>query len=261
MALRTWLEMRSETGPVREKNEDSVGALGAPQTRPGVDAVYVVADGLGGHEMGEVASALAVELLLGAYKAQGTQQPLLAPASLEGSLAETLRSMNRAINRAALARRGQYWGPQASGMATTVTAALLAGDALYLGHVGDSRAYLFRKEQLVQLTEDHSWVAEQVRRGLLRPQEAERHPMLNVITQTVGLGEPIVPFTSTQPLAPGDRLLLCTDGLCGFLRDQAIARVLQRFPSQGAVDALIEASIAAGSKDNVTALLVTFEAA
>ncbi len=261
MALRPWLEMRSEKGPVREKNEDAVGALERPQPWPGVDGVYVVADGLGGHEMGEVASALAVELLLGAYKAQATQQSPLPPVSLEASLAETLRQMNQAIYRAATTRRARLWGLEAPGMATTVTAALLAGDALYLGHVGDSRAYLFRQGKLVQLTEDHSWVADQVRRGLLTPQEAERHPMLNLITQTVGLGEPIVPFTSTQPLAPGDRLLLCTDGLCGFLSDQAIARVLQRFPGQGAVDALIEAASAAGSNDNVTALLVNFEGA
>ena len=259
MALRPWLEMRSEKGPVREKNEDSLGALERPQTRPGLGGVYVVADGLGGHEMGEVASALAVELLLGAYRAQEAQQSPLPPVSLEDSLAETLRGMNQAIYRAASARRSQLWGLQAPGMATTVTAALLAGDALYLGHVGDSRAYLFRKGQLVQLTEDHSWVADQVRRGLLTPQEAARHPMLNLITQTVGLGEPIVPFTSTQPLEPGDRLLLCTDGLCGFLSAQATVRVLNRFPGQGAVDALIEAAIAAGSNDNVTALLVTFE--
>ena len=259
MHLRPTIEMRSEKGPVRENNEDSMSVLQAPETRPGIDALYVVADGLGGQAHGEVASAMAVDLLLQAYHAGDTQEPPLTPSSIEASLTDTLRDINERIHEAGTTGEGLHRDPFRAGMATTVTTALLAGDAIYLGHVGDSRAYLLRQGQLIQLTEDHSLVAEQVRRGLIRPEEAERHPMRNVLTQTVGLGQAIVPFTTTQPLEQGDRLLLCSDGLNGFLGDQAIADIIEESQGENTVDALIEAAIAAGGTDNVTVLLVTFD--
>ena len=259
MRFRTAVEMRSEKGPVREKNEDCVGALDALETRPGIDALYVVADGLGGHEHGEVASAMAVDLLLDAYRAKEPADPPLLPSSIEDSLAQTLHYANHAIYDAGKARQTLLMGLGRAGMATTATAALLAGDSIYLGHVGDSRAYLLRGGQLTQLTEDHSLVADQVRQGLLRPEEAERHPMRNILTQTVGMGETIVPFTRTLAVEEGDHLLLCSDGLHGFLNDQAIAAIMLREQDNGSVaDAFIEEAIAVGGTDNITVLLVSF---
>ena len=147
--------------------------------------------------------------------------------------------------------------PERPGMATTLTAALLAGDTLYLGHVGDSRAYLLRRGRLTQLTEDHTVVAEQVRRGILRPEEARDYPS-NVLTQAVGLEQPIVPFTTSLALEEGDCLLLCSDGLHGFLEDQAMADIVETEGGPTAVDSLIAEAIAAGSNDNITAMLVCF---
>ena len=258
MGFRTTVAMRSEKGPVREKNEDCMGLLQSPDTRHGVDAVYVVADGLGGHEKGEVASAMAVELLLGSYRrSEDADQEHLSSASLEPSLVQVLHYISQVICDVGLTGESMHRNPQRPGMATTLTVAVLAGDSLYLGHVGDSRAYLLRRDMLTQLTEDHTVVAEQVRRGILRPEEARDYPS-NVLTQAVGLEQPIAPFTTSLALEEGDCLLLCSDGLHGFLDDQAIARTIQKGGDLKAVDSLIADAIAAGSTDNITAMLVCF---
>ena len=228
MSFPTTVEMRSEKGPVREKNEDCVGLLQAPETRQGTDALYVVADGLCGHENGEVASAMAVDLLLKSYGIEdtdNTSQPV-------ASLVQTLRDISEAIYSVGASGEAMHRDPNRAGMATTVTAALLAGDTLHLGHVGDSRAYLLRRGQLTQLTEDHTLVADRVRQGILSPKEARHHPS-NVLTQAVGLEHPITPFSASIPLEEDDRLLLCSDGLHGFLDDQTIAEIIQRDEGEG----------------------------
>ncbi len=252
MELRASVEMRSDRGPVREKNEDSVGFLAAADARPGIDGVYAVADGLGGHERGEVASAMAIASLLRAYGAEGRDGPN------EMGLAETLRGIDQEIADAGVSGEALHRDPMAAGMATTLTAAVLVGDTLHLGHVGDSRAYLMRDGRLIQLTEDHSLVADRVRQGLLTAEQAALHPQRNVLTQALGEGLPIAPFTAAQSVAPGDTLLLCTDGLHGFLDDQAIADTILGSRPGSAADALIARAIGAGSNDNVTVLLVYF---
>ena len=259
MSFRTTVETRSEKGLVREKNEDCAGLIQSPATRQGTDAVYVVADGLGGHENGEVASAMAVDLLLKSYDIKGADKTSLSIATLEPSLAQTIRDISEAIYGVGTSGEAMHRDPSRAGMATTVTAALLAEDTLYLGHVGDSRAYLLRRGRLTQLTEDHTQLADQVRQGILSPEEARRYPG-NVLTQAVGLEYPITPFTKSVPLEEGDRLLLCSDGLHGFLDDQTIAEIIQREEGEGVVDSLIAEAIAMGSNDNITALLVSFTA-
>ena len=260
MELRASAEMRSERGPVREKNEDSLGFLVAPETRPGIDAVYAVADGLGGHERGEVASAMAIATLLRTYGAEGPDGPSASSGPHGASLAETLNGIDQEIAAAGASGEALHRDPLTAGMATTLTAALLVGNSLHLGHVGDSRAYLLRGTRLSQLTEDHSLVADRVRQGLLSADEAARHVQRNVLTQALGEGLPIAPFTAAQPVAPGDTLLLCTDGLHGFLGDRAIADTILGSRPSSAVDALIARAIDAGSNDNVTVLLVSFTA-
>ena len=235
MSFRTTVNMRSEKGPVRGKNEDCAGLLQAPDTRHGTDALYVVADGLGGHENGEVASAMAVDLLLKSYGIAPADDTPISADSLEPSLAQALRDVSEAIYGVGASGEAMHQDPNRAGMATTVTAALLAGDTLYLGHVGDSR----------------------VHQGILGPEEASQYPS-NVLTQAVGLEHPITPFTASVPLQDGDRLLLCSDGLHGFLDDKAIAEIIRQGDGEDVVDSLISEAISSGSNDNITALLVSF---
>ena len=211
--------------------------------------VFAVADGLGGHQGGEVASAMAVEPL----------------AALDGrafaSAQEAAEALAGAIREANLAilRRGRS-DPELWGMGTTVTAAAVATDrVLQLAHVGDSRAYLLRKgAPLRQLTTDHTVVEEAVERGLLTRQQAAVHPQRGVVTRAVGL-DPEVRIDLPEPLElePGDQVLLCSDGLTEVVDDDQIAGVLaDRADGGDACQALIAAANQAGGPDNVTVVLL-----
>ncbi len=211
--------------------------------------VFAVADGLGGHQGGEVASAMAVEPL----------------AALDGrafadadQAAEALTAAIRAANQAIL-QRGRS-DPELWGMGTTVTAAAVAHDrVLQLAHVGDSRAYLLRKgAPLRQLTTDHTVVAEAVERGLLTREQAAIHPQRGVVTRAVGL-DPDVRVDLPEPLElePGDQVLLCSDGLTEVVDDDQIAGVLADQVDGGdACGTLIAAANRAGGPDNVTVVLL-----
>ena len=258
MALQTRVEMRSDKGPVRQNNEDCMGVLEAPDVRPGIDAIYIVADGLGGHERGEDASQMAVDLLLKEYGAHGPSGNAPIDDSLEASLSRSLRGISQAVYEAGLSGPSMHRDPQRAGMATTATVALLSGDRLHLGHVGDSRAYLLRGGRLTQLTEDHTVAAEQERAGV-RLREEVRAYLSNSLTQAVGLEQPITPFTASLSLEAGDRLLLSSDGLHGFLDDETIASVVLSEPHGKVVDALVARAIAGGSTDNITIVLVSFD--
>lgn len=256
MFLATF-DMRSEKGPVREKNEDSLGALQPPNTPPGVDGVYVVADGLGGHHSGEVASAMAVELVIKEYRTGGSGGVPAPGNDPAAHLSQLLRRVSQVIWSVGVTGESMHRDPDRPGMATTATVALVMGRSLVLGHVGDTRAYLLRGTHLTRLTEDHTLVAEQVRRGVLTAEEAKGRPS-NVLTQAVGLEQPIAPFTHTTEIQEGDRLLLCSDGLHGFLEDSAIAAAVGREQIPGTADFLIALALAAGTDDNITALVVGF---
>jgi len=211
--------------------------------------VFAVADGLGGHQGGEVASAMAVEPL----------------AALDGrafadadEAAEALTAAIRAANQAIL-QRGRS-DPELWGMGTTVTAAAVAHDrVLQLAHVGDSRAYLLRKgAPLRQLTTDHTVVAEAVERGLLTRQQAAIHPQRGVVTRAVGLDpDVLVDLPEPLELEPGDQVLLCSDGLTEVVDDEQIAGVLAEQVDGGdACGTLIAAANRAGGPDNVTVVLL-----
>ena len=211
--------------------------------------VFAVADGLGGHQGGEVASAMAVEPL----------------AALDGrafadadEAAEALTAAIRAANQAIL-QRGRS-DPELWGMGTTVTAAAVAHDrVLQLAHVGDSRAYLLRKgAPLRQLTTDHTVVAEAVERGLLTRQQAAIHPQRGVVTRAVGLDpDVLVDLPEPLELEPGDQVLLCSDGLTEVVDDDQIAAVLaDQADGDDACATLIAAANRAGGPDNVTVVLL-----
>jgi PPM family protein phosphatase len=232
---------RTDVGLARSGNEDS-HLRGR--------TVFAVADGLGGHRGGEVASAMAVEPL-GAVDGRAFADADQAAEALTGAI----RSANQAILRESRA------DPELWGMGTTVTAAAVAagGGVLQLAHVGDSRAYLLRTgAPLRQLTTDHTLVAEAVERGLLSRQQAAVHPQRGVVTRAVGL-DPEVQIDLPDPLElePGDQVLLCSDGLTEVVDDDQIAGVLAEEADGGdACGALIAAANRAGGPDNVTVVLL-----
>jgi serine/threonine protein phosphatase PrpC len=211
--------------------------------------VFAVADGLGGHQGGEVASAMAVERL-GALDGRSFAEPTQAAAALADAIADA----NQAILERGVADQ-ELWG-----MGTTVTAAAVVGDlVLQLAHVGDSRAYLLRGDGPPrQLTTDHTVVAELVRRGRLTPQQAASHPERSILTRAVGL-DPNVQVEQPAPLGlqPDDQVLLCSDGLTETVADEQLAQVLAgQADGDDACQALIAAANAAGGPDNITVVLL-----
>jgi PPM family protein phosphatase len=211
--------------------------------------VFAVADGLGGHQGGEVASAMAVERL-GALDGRSFAEPTQAAAALADAIADA----NRAILERGVADQG-LWG-----MGTTVTAAAVVGDlVLQLAHVGDSRAYLLRGDGPPrQLTTDHTVVGELVRRGRLTPQQAASHPERSILTRAVGL-DPNVQVEQPAPLGlqPGDQVLLCSDGLTETVADEQLAQVMAgQADGDDACRALVAAANAAGGPDNITVVLL-----
>ncbi len=227
---------KSDTGLRRDLNEDRYFADGR---------LFIVADGMGGHRAGEVASARSIKVVieyLAAESGKGTPETILAEAIMRANevIFEEARS-----------------DAQLAGMGTTFTCALLAGRRAVIGHVGDSRAYLWRAGQLTQLTEDHSLVAQLVREGRISPEEAFTHPQRNIITKALGV-EPVVDVdVATYSLEAGDLLLLCSDGLTTMLRDSEIAAHVARTRDLDELaDLLIAEANARGGVDNITVVLV-----
>jgi protein phosphatase len=225
----------THAGRVRRKNEDAYFA--APP-------LFAVADGMGGALAGELASRIAVQAL----------GELIEEGSDEERLAATIRLANRRVAERATS------DPRASGMGSTVTAALVGPSSVSFAHVGDSRAYLWRGSMLTRLSDDHSLVAEWVKAGALAPEEAALHPQRSVITRALGADWQVEVDTWTLPARTGDVILLCTDGLTGFVDDAAIAETLAREGDlNAAVRALVDAANAAGGEDNITAVAVRLE--
>ncbi len=226
----------TDVGMVREGNED--GFLIDDRLQ-----LFAVADGMGGHQAGEVASATALEALR-ASVATGT------------ALEQAVTAANAAVFEKASADEALR------GMGTTLTTLSIDPDGaeLLVGHVGDSRAYLVRDGELRQITEDHSLVEELVREGRLTPEQADVHPQRSIITRALGIDAAVNVDLVPVEIQPGDRILLCSDGLTTMLRPSDIATVLRREPDPGrAADLLVDAANAAGGEDNITALVVEVE--
>ncbi|HXR31911.1 MAG TPA: Stp1/IreP family PP2C-type Ser/Thr phosphatase [Solirubrobacterales bacterium] len=228
---------RSDTGRQRNANEDSF-FVRAP--------IFVVADGMGGAQAGEVASRAAAD----AFDVDLPQGPP------ERILRETIVSANRAIHDLARA------DPSRAGMGTTLTAAIVDAEAeeVAIGHVGDSRAYRLRAGKLEQLTRDHSLVEEMRRKGQLTDAQAEDHPQRSIITRALGPEPEVEPDLQTVAAAPGDVFLICSDGLTTMLGEEQIAKQLGRASSMdAAVRALVDEANRAGGRDNITALAFRLE--
>ena len=238
MTLRIAEEaVRTDTGRQRNANEDS-HFTAAP--------LFVVADGMGGAQAGEVASKAAAESFAG-------ELPKAAP---EQVLEATIEGANRTIHE--LARKD----PGLAGMGTTITAAIvdLEAEEVAIGHVGDSRAYRLRGGKFEQLTRDHSLVEEMRRKGQLTDAQAEDHPQRSIITRALGPEPEVQVDLQTVPAQPGDVFLICSDGLTTMLGDEQIARLLARATSlQSAVKALVDEANRAGGRDNITVVAFRLE--
>lgn len=225
----------TDIGRVRTHNEDSI--LAQPP-------LFVVADGLGGHEAGEVASSIAVETVR-------DHSPKRADAN---ALARAAKAANREVIRAAREGIGR------AGMGTTLTAVLVEGTHLAIAHVGDSRAYLMQGPHLMQLTDDHSMVAEMIKRGELTEEESRVHPQRSIITRALGTDANMTPDAFEVQAHPGDRLLICSDGLTGMLEDEKIANLLVAYRDpEVTAKALIAAANEAGGGDNISVVIVDID--
>lgn len=249
LAKLAWA-MRSEPGEVRPHNEDFAGVYAPtiPDDAWDRGPLFVVADGLGGHAAGEVASRTAVEAALSAWKT-GT------PGAPHQALRSAIRAANVAVFDAAMQRRHR-------GMATTFTGLTLAGREAIVGHVGDSRCYLVRKDATTQLTSDHSRVGEMLRAGLITAEQAANHPARSMISRTVGSEPSVQVDIVRQPTQAGDIFVMCSDGLWDVVGRGDITEVVGSIgtpavPTVTAVaDTLIELALTRNSPDNVTVLVV-----
>lgn len=244
---------RTDVGCVRKHNEDSL------HLDPGL-GLFVVADGLGGHAAGEVASRIVVERVA-KFIEQTIEKDRTWPLEYDVNLSYDGNRLKVALllSDHAIAEDIRK-NPERETMGSTVVAGLLHGSKLTLAHVGDSRAYLINAEGIRQLTRDHSWVAEQVANGILTPSEARIHPFRNVITQALGNGGELDVSVQELEFKVLDRLLLCSDGLSGMINDSEILEIVQQSATlQEAVDQLIEAAKENGGEDNVTVILVSRE--
>lgn len=244
---------KTDIGKVRSGNEDSCRVIEGKDAPDRVDAIMVVADGMGGHAAGEVASEMTADgvvRLLTSRPADAT----MPEGGYSQLLGQVLSEVNREVYRA-----GQK--PEYHGMGTTCTVGVLKGSQLYIAHVGDSRAYLMRDRELVQVTRDHGWVAEQLEAGNLTPEEAEHHPYRNVVTRAVGTAAEVQVDTFFESVAPGHRVLLCSDGLHSVVGDSEIAPVLGDGDVEAVCDGLIDLANANGGPDNITVVVAEIGAA
>ena len=236
----------TDTGRVRDHNEDQYLALGGEQSPPGAGALLVVADGMGGHAAGEVASLMAVQHIEERFRS-GVYSSV-DDKDLEEALRELLGDVNRAVLTA-----GQ--DPDKRGMGTTCTLVIIKGQQLYFSHVGDSRAYLLRDGQLNQITTDHSWVEEAVATGTMTREEARIHPKRNIITRAIGLEADLKVDTDQLSLQRGDLVLLCSDGLNSMIPDEDILKTLQESSTDTVCANLIKAANDAGGHDNTSVVI------
>ncbi len=240
---------RSDIGLRRKVNQDAFltdDTLG----------LYVVADGMGGHAAGEVASREAVDTVYGMVKRGLETMPDLRGPLAHDRVRAACRLLEGAVQAAtymvfALAELDR----EKHGMGTTISAALVLGDFTVTAQVGDSRIYLLRDFRVTQLTEDHTLINWQIREGLITPDEAKRSPNKNVITRAVGNRDYVQVDTGPVSVAKGDRLLLCSDGLHGYLKENEIISIGTK-PGEEAVRAFIDLANDRGGKDNITAVLV-----
>jgi protein phosphatase len=245
----------SDTGRVRKTNEDKF--ISDPEFR-----LFAVADGMGGHSAGEVASRLAIETVTGFIRRSATDTEFSWPYGLDKTLSFDGNRLRTAVH---LANRKVFRTAESSddydGMGTTFVGMLVNDGRVSVAHVGDSRVYLLTSDHLAQLTFDDTWAATILAQDpSLDPAEIARHPMRNVLTNVIGARDHVDVHLTEAPVAPGDIMLLCSDGLHGVLDSDTIQGILTKHVDVNAASrALIDAALDGGGRDNVTALVVRYE--
>ena len=238
----------TDVGRRRESNEDDF------LLEPG-RGVYAVADGMGGHAAGEIASRLAIETLRDvSLRDEATGERMTADDAAEWLRRAVVEANRRICDSIRLHEERR-------GMGTTVVALVHSGRDAVVGHVGDSRLYLLRGEEFLRLTSDHSWVNEQVKLGLMNDDTAQRHPMRNIVTRALGSRPDVLVDVASLEVQPEDVFLLCSDGLNTMLSDEQIQAILadQRRDPEAACRALIQEANRHGGEDNVTVIVTRFE--
>lgn len=239
---------KTDIGLVRKNNEDNFGY----DLRHGI---FVVCDGMGGQQAGETASKIAVDTVLDYFRQDRRHSPV-AGTGFDGvsaraaALANAIQLANQSIHESG-ARNLQY-----AGMGSTIVAVSVEGTLFSIANVGDSRIYLIRKKDVVQLTNDHSLVMEQVRRGLMTLEEAEQSRMQNVIVRALGTDDSVEPDLADHEFNSDDVLLLCSDGMSRYVKNEKMAEAVGQDSLETACDELIEAAKSGGSDDNITCLLI-----
>jgi serine/threonine protein phosphatase PrpC len=245
----------TDVGRRRKGNEDS--HFVNPEER-----LFVVADGMGGHAAGEVASRVAVDAINDFICLTGGDKDVTWPFDYDSTLSHGGNRLKTAIHHAnQRVTETTQESAEYEGMATTVVAVLVENNAANIAHVGDSRVYLMRRGELSQLTSDHSWVNEQIKNGVISPDQARTHPLRNVVTRALGGKAELVVDVRTLTAEPEDALLLCSDGLTTMLPDEEIEACLARcLPDlERATKELVQAANEHGGEDNITVLVIRFE--
>lgn len=241
--LRTTVAARTDMGRVRDNNEDKFEFYIAEDRPADKGSIFLVCDGMGGHNAGQVASELATKTFIKTYLDHPSTDPEVAARA-------AVESANRIV---------YDWGtsmPQYRGMGTTLTALILIQDQYVLAHAGDSRCYRLEAEGVRQLSDEHTWVHEMITSGAMTPEEAERHPYKHMITKAIGNDGLIGPQIDSGTVFSGDLFLLCSDGLTNHVRDAQLAAVLQSEKPGSAVWTLVNHALADGGSDNCTAMVV-----
>jgi protein phosphatase len=232
----------TDVGRIRAGNEDSLYADADPER-----GLFIVADGMGGHAAGEVASEMAVQIVA---REMAPFRDLTGPTPLSG-IAEALKSANRSIYERTIVEADKQ------GMGTTGSCLLMGSGRWIIGHIGDSRVYLMRDGVFRQVTKDHSYVQEQVDAGFLTPEQARYHPYSNVITRCVGANAAVEADVLHGEIQNGDVWLLCSDGLTGMVEDPQLKKIIETRGTPGRmVDAMITEANRRGGLDNITAIVI-----
>ncbi len=244
--LRLEVAQLTDVGRKREHNEDNMAYVipKDPQVMAKKGALFIVADGMGGHAAGEVASEIAVDTVSNVYYQDDSDDIAL-------SLLHAIKHANALIHQRAAENMLR------SGMGTTCVAAVLRGNIAYIANVGDSRTYIVRDGKVKQVTQDHSWVAEQVRAGLLTEDQARTHAQRNVITRCLGTQADVEIDVFPEQIEEKDALVLCTDGLSGLVSDDEIRRIVDQSGPQDSVYHLVQRANENGGPDNITAIVVS----
>ena len=240
---------RTDVGLLRQYNEDSLYVCSIDDDISSKGLLLGVADGMGGHNGGDVASQMAVKTV-GEY--YSSEDDVSDSTSIQEVMIRLVQKANSSIYSVSTE------DCNLSGMGTTLTSVCVRGEEAFLAHVGDSRAYLFRDGVLTQLTDDHSLVAQAVREGILTPEQAARHPQRNIITRALGTKDNVEVDSLVINIQKDDILLLASDGLHGFVTDEQITELMgkSRECLDDMTDDLVRAALEKGGPDNVTAVLV-----